>query len=62
MDKEVKEALLRDTIRVVMQEGEEREGGLGGYQRLSPGTEAHRKVQAYKRRYVRTTNKTNKFK
>lgn len=63
LDKEVKEALMRDSIKVVMQEeGEEGEGGLGGYQRLSPRTEAHRKVQAYKRRYVRTTNKTNTFK
>jgi tubulin polyglutamylase TTLL5 len=64
LDREVKEALMVDTIKVVMREEEEGEEGeeLGGYQRLCPGTEAHRKVQAYKRRYVRTTNQTKSFK
>jgi len=69
LDREVKEALMADTIKVVMgqrqQQQQEGEGGgeeeLGGYQRLSPDTEVHRYVQAYKRRYVRTTNKTNSF-
>jgi hypothetical protein len=65
LDREVKEALMADTIKVVMREEGESEDGeeeLGGYQRLCPGTEAHRKVQGYKRRYVRAINKTNSFK
>lgn len=65
LDREVKEVLMADTIKVVMREEGESENGeeeLGGYQRLCPGTEAHRKVQGYKRRYVRAINKTNSFK
>ena len=60
---EKKDALLREfrnylTILQVRRVGEEE---WGGYQRLCSGTEAYRKVQAYKRRYVRTTNKINLF-
>jgi tubulin polyglutamylase TTLL5 len=65
LDREVKEALIVDTIKVAMREEQDKgESGeeLGGYQRLCPGTKAHRKVQAYKRRYVRTKNKMNAFK
>jgi len=69
LDREVKKALMVDTIRVVMgqrqQQQQEGEGGveeeLGGYQRLSPDTEVHRKVQAYKRRYMRIINTRNYF-
>ncbi len=50
LDKEVKEAMLADTIRLV------HKGEKGRYERLCPDTKAHRKVLAYKRRFVRPKN------